>query len=250
MTWKASTTPAKRPLLRLVPSTRPIDVTDSGSLPPPPPGAVGYSQRARLEGLTGHEHETTGWTGQDRPVAEAGGSGDVANGHHERSHRRSSCPEQAGRRIAADSGGGLVADSNRLSGQVNANPRGSTEGDCAGELAGHLRSGDGAVDNDNGHGRESRSAAATPPRHGRAADPADWSNAEWLVCHDGKARRIPDAESGIRLLVDGLPERLDGTRANRTEAIKGFGNAIVPKLAAEVMLAYLDTLNTTRRAAA
>ncbi|WP_395652564.1 hypothetical protein, partial [Brevundimonas sp.] len=57
-----------------------------------------------------------------------------------------------------------------------------------------------------------------------------WSDYEWLNCHDGKARR---AKSGIPLLVDGLP--------GRVAAWRGFGNAIVAPIAAEVLAAYLDT---------
>lgn len=57
-----------------------------------------------------------------------------------------------------------------------------------------------------------------------------WSDAEWIACHDGKARR---AQSGIRFLVDGLPGRVDLWRVG--------GNAIVPEAAAEVIAAYLDT---------
>ena len=56
-----------------------------------------------------------------------------------------------------------------------------------------------------------------------------WSDAEWIVCHDGKARR---AEPGIRFLVDGLPGRVDLWRVG--------GNAIVPEAAAEVIRAFLD----------
>lgn len=83
------------------------------------------------------------------------------------------------------------------------------------------------------------------PRHGdgrtgwqepaRPASPADgrigsfWSDAEWIVCHDGKARRT---KSGLPLLVDGVPGRVDLWRI--------VGNAIVPVLAAEVIKAFLD----------
>jgi DNA (cytosine-5)-methyltransferase 1 len=56
-----------------------------------------------------------------------------------------------------------------------------------------------------------------------------WADAEWITCHDGKARR---AKSGLRLLVDGLPGRVDLWRVG--------GNAIVPALAAEVISAFLD----------
>ena len=57
-----------------------------------------------------------------------------------------------------------------------------------------------------------------------------WSDAEWLACHDGKARRT---KPGLRLLVDGM--------AGRVPAWRLAGNAIVAPLAAEVIAAILDT---------
>lgn len=56
-----------------------------------------------------------------------------------------------------------------------------------------------------------------------------WSDAEWIVCHDDKARR---AQSGLRFLVDGLPGRVDLWRVG--------GNAIVPEAAKEVIAAVID----------
>ena len=56
-----------------------------------------------------------------------------------------------------------------------------------------------------------------------------WSDAEWIECHDAKARR---AQPGIRFLVDGLPGRVDLWRVG--------GNAIVPEAAAEVIAAFMD----------
>ena len=58
-----------------------------------------------------------------------------------------------------------------------------------------------------------------------------WSDAEWIVCHDGKARRT---KPGLRLLVDGLPGRVDIWRI--------AGNAISPVLAAEVLAALREAL--------
>lgn len=56
-----------------------------------------------------------------------------------------------------------------------------------------------------------------------------WADHEWIVCHDGKARRT---EPGLRLLVDGM--------AGRVPAWRLAGNSISPVLAAEVLAAYLD----------
>lgn len=66
-----------------------------------------------------------------------------------------------------------------------------------------------------------------------------WTDAEWIECHDGKARR---AQPGIRFLVDGLPGRVDLWRVG--------GNAIVPEAAAEVIAAFMDVYGVPRRAAA
>lgn len=57
-----------------------------------------------------------------------------------------------------------------------------------------------------------------------------WSDAEWLRCADGKARRR--AKSGVRLLVDGLAGRIDLWRL--------AGNSIVPQVAAQVLAALMD----------
>ncbi|MBY5917325.1 DNA cytosine methyltransferase [Rhizobium leguminosarum] len=56
-----------------------------------------------------------------------------------------------------------------------------------------------------------------------------WSDAEWIICHDGKARR---AKPGVRLLAHGVPGRVDLWRVG--------GNAIVPEAAAEVIAAFID----------
>ncbi len=65
-----------------------------------------------------------------------------------------------------------------------------------------------------------------------------WSDAEWITCHDGKARR---AKPGLRLLVNGVPGRVDLWRVG--------GNAIVPQVAAEVIAALMDVLPDWRAAA-
>jgi DNA (cytosine-5)-methyltransferase 1 len=67
----------------------------------------------------------------------------------------------------------------------------------------------------------------------RGAASAAWGGAEWLACSDGKLRRVPPAESGIRPLAHGVPARVGRLRA--------YGNAIVPQVAAVFLRAYLET---------
>lgn len=71
------------------------------------------------------------------------------------------------------------------------------------------------------------SASSPDGRNGSA-----WAGAEWLVCHDGKARRT---EPGVRLLVTGMDGRIPAWRL--------AGNSIVAPLAAEVLAALMDVLD-------
>lgn len=80
-------------------------------------------------------------------------------------------------------------------------------------------------DGGSGWAQPSRSASSPDGRNG-----SWWADAEWVACHDGKARRT---KSGLSLLVDGLPGRVGLWRV--------AGNAISPVLAAEVIGAFLDT---------
>ena len=57
----------------------------------------------------------------------------------------------------------------------------------------------------------------------RADELSPWSESvEWRRGADGKERRV---KPGVRLLVDGFP--------NRVGLLRGFGNAIVPQVAAK-----------------
>lgn len=78
---------------------------------------------------------------------------------------------------------------------------------------------------------------------------------EFIICHDGKARRIP--YGGFPMLVNGISGRVAVRRSildnaegfegeevrhvSRIAAWRGFGNAIVPDLAAEVLAALAET---------
>lgn len=74
----------------------------------------------------------------------------------------------------------------------------------------------------------------------------DWRDIQWLECTDGKAR---PAQRGILPLADGLPTDLvrggdrrlapDASAEARAMRLRGYGNAIVPALAAAFLEAAL-----------
>jgi DNA (cytosine-5)-methyltransferase 1 len=64
------------------------------------------------------------------------------------------------------------------------------------------------------------------------ADAGGWSRFDILPCRDGKARRV---ESGTFPLAHGVPGRVG--------LLRGYGNAIVPQVAAEFVRAFLQPPN-------
>jgi DNA (cytosine-5)-methyltransferase 1 len=78
----------------------------------------------------------------------------------------------------------------------------------------------------NGHGR-----TAITNGGGDAASPLHgfWSDADWLLCRDGKWRPV---EPGTFPLAHGV--------SNRVGKLRGYGNAIVPQQAAEFVSAFMD----------
>lgn len=82
------------------------------------------------------------------------------------------------------------------------------------------------------------------------ANQGHWSNYELISCGDGKTRRV---EPSILPLVDGLPKGVvrsrdqgapidaNATSEARVGRLRGYGNAIVPQLAAVFIRAFLDT---------
>jgi DNA (cytosine-5)-methyltransferase 1 len=63
-----------------------------------------------------------------------------------------------------------------------------------------------------------------------------WDSFDILPCTDGKARRV---ESGTFPLAYGV--------SGRVGLLRGYGNAIVPQVAAQFILAYLDTITLSPR---
>ena len=80
------------------------------------------------------------------------------------------------------------------------------------------------------------------------ANPHDgfWSDADWLGCRDGKLRPV---EPGTFPLANGISARVGRLRdedlqshpqKNRVMRLRGYGNAIVPQVAAEFVKAFMS----------
>lgn len=69
---------------------------------------------------------------------------------------------------------------------------------------------------------------STNPHHGF------WPDADWLGCRDGKFRPV---EPGTFPLANGLPSRVG--------RLRGYGNAIVPEVAAEFITAFMEAARET-----
>lgn len=85
-----------------------------------------------------------------------------------------------------------------------------------------------------GDSEEGRAAGCGTSGGNSAADPHHgfWSDADWLGCRDGKFRPV---EPGTFPLANGIPARVG--------RLRGYGNAIVPQVAAEFVLAFLAARN-------
>ena len=120
----------------------------------------------------------------------------------------------------------------------------------------------------NSAGSQQRTETAAPARYGGSVESAgdangmadtkiasrerpeprsDWKSyggeLDWLYCRDGKYRPI---ESGLKPLVDGVPRGMvhssdpRNTQEARAMRLRGYGNAIVPTLAAEFIKSYRE----------
>lgn len=94
-----------------------------------------------------------------------------------------------------------------------------------------------------------RGEQVDPEQQERGAASTPWSQSTLIPCRDGKARRI-SAEPGDVPLAYGIPRDVGrqlpalaqlakGARGNRVGRLKGYGNAIVPQVAAEFIKACM-----------
>ena len=212
------------------------------------PGGCGPGGRAVEPGgdlgdghSTGRE-EGAGWS-------PGGDEGDVADAQRvgQTPHRRDA-GEVRGLQEAQREPGHYAAVSRREHGEAVdglADPQGVAQGDACGQGLAL-----GSVP-----GVERGDVRQEGPTAGPAGAGSFWSRHAWIECHDGKARRIP--EPGFPLLAPGLsgrvaardalgqagqnlPQALQDHLINRVGAWRGFGNAIVPREAAEVIRAWME----------
>lgn len=98
-------------------------------------------------------------------------------------------------------------------------------------------------------GSQQRIEAAETARYGCAIEPAGSDDIQWIYCRDGKYR---PTKPGILPLVNGVSRGMvrssdpNNTQEARSIRLKGYGNAIVPQLAAEFITAW--KLSTIRSA--
>jgi len=146
--------------------------------------------------------------------------------------------------VAMDARAGRLGDSFGAGSQGRIGMPGGAD-QCAARpagLAGGLADGDGGLSRDGGvqrgrqHRCEPQDREADRLVEGR--DPAGtdatdgvWRDPNWLLCRDGRWRPV---EPGTFPLADGIPGRMG--------LLRGYGNAIVPPLAAEFVTAFLESL--------
>lgn len=163
-------------------------------------------------------------------VADAGGGRRSESGEGEvQQSRRAETVGGGASRNLADANGIACGQGNPYSGR-------GADGSGAREVAGLECAGDGAVADAEGigqrepHDEDSTITDGRPPRP-LSVERGYWGNHDWIIGHDGKARRV---EPSIRLLAHGVPARVGRLRA--------YGNAIVPQVAAEVIGAFMDCM--------
>ncbi|EKD3228043.1 DNA cytosine methyltransferase [Escherichia coli] len=141
--------------------------------------------------------------------AERGGERVHGLGEGDKTQGSRTATESTGR---GDSGGLGNTDSERLQRERRDSDSQGREGQDIRQVG--LLDGAGAENN------------TTNPHHGF------WSDADWLGCRDGKFRPV---EPGTFPLANGIPARVG--------RLRGYGNAIVPQVAAEFIKAFMGVVN-------
>jgi len=86
--------------------------------------------------------------------------------------------------------------------------------------------------NSNSDRRPAGCETAEAARYRNTADSAGWANPDWIECRDNRLRPI---KPGIKCMADGVPARV--------VRLRGYGNAIVPQVAAEFISAFYEVFS-------
>jgi DNA (cytosine-5)-methyltransferase 1 len=184
-------------------------------------------------GGKGEQHGAIGERQAPSGSANGGETGPLA---HSSSERRQQDPRSPLGHEAADGRTG------RHGGEPNPDHQPSGDGENGGIMGNSNRRGEygGAeISQETWRGQSSDSDNLNP-----------WADPIWLPCADGKARPV---EPSIQPLVNGLPrgvgysgdispQTAQNTAEGRVMRLKGYGNAIVPHLAAEFVSACMESL--------
>lgn len=191
---------------------------------------MGDTEQPGLEGHSGHEIDRNEPgrepANEDRPTAETGGDCGLGDTRLPESSRSVCTEENINRKRSSGSG--------------------SLEGP---EPAPHGRDSDCGLSDADGRNASTEGIQRGREHRQRAPDGAHfWQEARWTQCADGKSRRI---KPGIEPLVDGLPRGVvprghigladvENSPEARAMRLKGYGNAIVPCLAAVFIQATIE----------
>ena len=200
----------------------------------------GLAEGCELGGLADAKHAVR------RPVDEHGEDGrDRQDTRRQEAHGElGTCGEV--RRLADQPRRGLGAD-----GSASGQPGHAEQREQAGRLDNLLQPGLEAHAGDVQNWNQPRWDRAHKAGPVAAASLNAWSDSRSIFCSDGKTRRIP-VEPRFFPLVNGIPSRLGplltalqpmgrsaikAARSNVVSRLKGYGNAIVPELAAAFIVA-------------
>lgn len=178
-------------------------------------GAENCGPNGRLADTASTRHAESGrrtrvhGDGQDQnaqrrfSVGESSGSGELDRMEHAPSNgREQGRAESIGRSIASGCGNSGLGDT--------------------GSTGLQERIGDDGIQSGEGQSPEMQAAELRGP----------WSDSTTILCRDGKRRRIP-TKPELFPLAHGVP--------NRVGTLRGAGNAIVPQVAAEFVMAFMET---------
>jgi len=184
----------------------------------------------RLPRHDAHGHDVAG-RGTDGDVADASGDRRQACERARPAARSARRGEPAG--VLGDTGGdGAREHARELSGDESERALRSVHGDhapVAASAARDMADTEGERCDTWRRGGPSGRAPLEPDRHGATRE--FWRDADWIECSDGTARPV---EPGTFPLADGVPCRVG--------RLRGYGNAIVPQLAAAFVEVALDAI--------